>query len=235
VLVKKDTDLSSMRASRRYFEDLCVGAKDLLDREYGRIPIDEHPDYKQAFDACARLVAGGTARQGVRPWQFWRTIHLRPFVNSREILVGPRPFEDQGRALMVAAGFRLLGGVAPFLTMWIAVPFFLFVMWWTAWELTRAGRTVAAAAFLLLLAICPYVADIVSFTHSGVSFYLVSLVSIVAVASYAVWSERVTAGGLAARSAVAGVLLGISVLCRAGSLALLPGLALAVLLGARRL
>ena len=235
VLLKKDTDLSEMRASRRYFEDTCVGVKNLLDGEYGLLPTAESPNYQKAFDACARLLAGGASRQEVRPWQFWRTIHLRPFVNSRETLVGPRPFEDPGRAILVATGFRVLGGVSPFLTLWIAVPFFLIVLWWTAWELSRAGRAVAAAVFLFLLALSPFVVDIVTFTHSGVSFYLVSMIAIVAMSSYAVFSERVTAGGVVARAAVAGAFLGISVWCRSSSMALLAGLVLALLLGARRL
>ncbi len=179
-LLKRETDLSDLRTSRRYWEDVCVAAKEFLDHKYAPEPgVLPSARFEEAFGVCQRLVAGGAARQEVRPWQFWRTIHLRPFIWFREHLVGGREFEDPGRAAVLGLLFRLRGGISPFLLLWLGVLALVPVMWWTAWEFTRAGLPVAAL--------------------------------------------------------LAGVVLGVGALCRAGALALAPGVLLAVGLGGRRL
>jgi hypothetical protein len=109
------------------------------------------------------------------------------------------------------------------------------VLWWAAWEFSRAGVAVAGAAFLLLLALSPFLVDNLTLTHSGVGFHLISIVAIATLAVYAVFSPRVTARGLIARAAAAGVVLGVSAFCRTGSFALLPGFVLAAVLGVRRI
>lgn len=231
------TPLADLRAPRRYWEDVCVAVKEFVDGRYTpeSAPPPAARSFEEGFALCQELVTGGAARQEIRPGQFWRTIHLRPFIWFREHLVGGRPFEDPGRAVVLAAGFRVLGGISPFLLIWLGVLAAVPVFFWIAWELARAGRSLAAGVFLLLLAGSPFFVDCLTLTHSGMGFYLVALLALAALASHAALSERVTASGLLVRALAAGVVFGVCVFCRSGTLALLPGFLAALAVAGGRL
>ena len=166
------------------------------------------------------------------PWKFWRTMPVRPLLKGRRLM--PREIDDPGRAGLLTAGFRLLRGVSPFLPLWLGAFVAAPVLAWTAAELARAGRTAAGIAFTLLVACSPYVVDSLSLPYSAVGFYVIALVAIVPLATYAVSSE-VRAAELAARALAAGAVFALCVLCRSGSLFLLPGYVLALAAGAWRL
>jgi hypothetical protein len=70
--------------------------------------------------------------------------------------------------------------------------------------------------------------------YSAVGFHVVALVAMVPLAVYGTMG-RVTWSGLLRRGALAAVIFGVCALCRSSCLSLLPGYALALAVGARRL
>jgi len=225
-------DLSTLPAPRRYWEDLAVAATRYLDGdgEAERVSINS-ADGAELRLGFQRFLTRSAAEQGAPPWRFWRTIQVRPLLKGRRLM--PRDIDDPGRAGLLTAGFRLLRGVSPFLPLWVGALVAAPVLAWTGWELARAGRTAAGLAFTLLLACSPYVIDSLSLPYSAVGFYVIALVAIVPLATYAV-SAEVRDAGLAARALAAGLVFALCVLCRSGSLFLLPGYVLALAAGAGR-
>jgi hypothetical protein len=228
-----DADLSNLPASRRYWEDLAVAATRYLDGggEAARVSINS-ADGAELRLGFQRYLTRSVAEEGAPPWKFWRTIQVRPLLKGRQLV--PREIDDPGRAGLLTAGFRLLRGVSPFLPLWLGALVIAPVLAWAGRELARAGRTAAGIAFTLLVACSPYVVDSLWLPYSAVGFYVIALVTIVPVATYAVSSD-VRAAGLAARALAAGAVFALCVLCRSGSLFLLPGYVLALAAGAWRL
>ena len=226
-------DLSNLPAPRRYWEDVAVAATRYLDGggEAAKVSINS-ADGAELRLGFQRYLTRSAAEAGVPPWKFWRTIPVRPLLKGRRLM--PREIDDPGRAGLLTAGFRLLRGVAPFLPLWLGALVAVPVLAWAAAELARAGRTVAGISFTLLAACSPYVVDSLSLPYSAVGFYLIALVAILPLATYAVSSD-VRATGLAARALAAGAVFALCVLCRSGSLFLLPGFVVALAAGAWRL
>jgi hypothetical protein len=227
-------DLSSLPAPRRYWEDLAVAASRVVG---GGEPRAEPVSINSADGAELRLgfqrsLTRAAAEEGIRPWQFWRTLAVRPLLKGRLLL--PREIDDPGRAGLLTAGFRLLGGIAPFLPLWLGALAAAPVVAWAGWELSRAGRTAAGVVFTLLLACSPYVIDALALPYSAVGFYLIALVAIVPLAAHAVLAE-VRPAGLVVRAVSAGVVFALCVLCRSGSIFLLSGYALTLAAGAWRI
>ena len=226
-------DLANLPAPRRYWEDLAVAATRYLEGDGDAVKISiNSADGAELRLGFQRYLTRSAAEQGVPPWRFWRTIPVRPLLKGRRVM--PREIDDPGRAGLLTAGFRLLRGVSPFLPLWLGALVAAPVLAWAAGELARAGRTAAGIVFTLLVACSPYVADSLSLPYSAVGFYVIALVAIVPLAGYAVSSE-VRAAGLAARALAAGAVFALCVLCRSGSLFLLPGYVLALAAGAWRL
>ena len=228
-----DADLSNLPASRRYWEDLAVAATGYLDGggEAARVSINS-ADGAELRLGFQRYLTRSVAEEGALPWKFWRTIQVRPLLKGRQLV--PREIDDPGRAGLLTAGFRLLRGVSPFLPLWLGALVIAPVLAWAGRELARAGRTASGIAFTLLVACSPYVVDSLWLPYSAVGFYVIALVTIVPVATYAVSSD-LRAAGLAARALAAGAVFALCVLCRSGSLFLLPGYVLALAAGAWRL
>jgi hypothetical protein len=228
-------DLSSLPAPRRYWEDLAVAASRVFIE--GGEPRTDPVSINSADGAELRLgfqrsLTRAAAEEGVRPWQFWRTVAVRPLLKGRLLL--PREIDDPGRAGLLATAFRLLGGIAPFLPLWVGALAAAPVVAWAGWELSRAGRTAAGVVFTLLLACSPYVIDALALPYSAVGFYLIALVAIVPLAAHSVFA-KVRPAGLVVRALAAGAVFALCVLCRSGSIFLLPGYALALAAGAWRL
>jgi hypothetical protein len=227
------TDLSSLPAPRRYWEDLAVAATRFLDAdgEAEKVSLNS-ADGAEVRLGFQRFLTRAAAEEAVPPWQFWRTIQVRPLLKGRRLM--PREIDDSGRAGLLAAGFRLLRGVSPFLPLWLGVLAAAPVVVWAGAELSRAGRTAAGLVFTLLLACSPYVVDALALPYSAVGFYVIAIVALVPLAAYAV-SVSTTAAGLAARALAAGAVFALCTLCRSGTLFLLPGYVVALAAGAWRL
>jgi hypothetical protein len=219
-------DLSALPGPRRYWEDLTVAATRWLDGDgrAERVSINsaEGAELRVGFQ---RWLARTAAAEGVAVWEFWRTVAVRPALRGRRLL--PRDSDDPGRAALLTAGFRLLHGVSPFLPLWIGALVAAPLLPWIVWELARAGRPVAGVLFPLLLACSPFVVEVLSLPYSAVGFYLVGLLVLVPLATYA-FSGAVRLKGLIARTLLAGVVFAVCVLARGGTLLILPGFILAL-------
>jgi hypothetical protein len=228
-----EADLSSLPAPRRYWEDLAVAASRLASAEPRADPVSiNSADGAELRLGFQRSLTRAAEEEGVRPWQFWRTLAVRPLLKGRLLL--QREIDDPGRAGLLTAGFRLLGGVAPFLPLWVGALAAAPVVAWAGAEMARAGFAVAGVAFTLLLACSPFVVDALSLPYSAVGFYLIALIAVVPLAAYAI-SDHVGAAGLVVRAAAAGAIFALCMLCRSGTLFLLPGYALALGVAAWRL
>jgi hypothetical protein len=198
--------------------------------EADRFPIDspEGAGIRQAF---ARYVVREADREGLRPWEFWRTIRVKPLLLWARL--DPRVGDDPGRQRLLVMGFRLLGSLAPLLPLWLGSLFALPLLVWTSFELARAGFTPAALAFPLLFGSSPFVIEVLSLPYSAVGFYLLALLSLTPLALYVLGARR-SLRGLAVRVSLAGIFFALCVLCRAGSVLVGPAFALAILIAVRR-
>jgi hypothetical protein len=91
---------------------------------------------------------------------------------------------DPGRALLLGLAFRALGGVSPFLVLWLGALACVPLILWAAWEVTDAGAGTPGLAFLALVSSSPYVIDTLSLGRSAVGFYLAGLLALVPIAAY---------------------------------------------------
>src|SRR5947209_2613792 len=98
-------------------------------------PTTISPCISVALDRCQ------TQQRGLRPWQFWRTVPTLPGESPGLLL--PRNHDDVGRASLSAIAFRLVGGVAPFMPLWLAFFACVPVLGWLGYELSRAGYSSA--------------------------------------------------------------------------------------------
>lgn len=187
----------------------------------------DRPDFLAFRDALLRELR----RARIRPQQFWRTIDDAVFSDNERLLA--RRWDDPGRALLLALGFGALGGVAPFLLNWLAVLAALPVLALLGYELAVAGRAVAGAALLALVASSAFVVDVLMLGYSATGFSVLALLLVASVAVYACWG-RPTPGGLLARSLLGGILFGWLAAARSGSLLAVGGLWVAVALAAWR-
>src|SRR5437667_5988527 len=125
---------------RRYGEDMSVATTGYLERRQPSgapaVELSSLEAQRYGLDLQASML--NTERQvGLRPWQFWRTLPGDPPARPGPVVF--RSNDDVGRAELTELGFRLLGGVAPFLPLWLAALLCLPVLGWVAWELARAG------------------------------------------------------------------------------------------------
>jgi hypothetical protein len=221
------------RHTRRYWEEVTVATSQYLnagrDARHASLASNEggalYKDYKRYMPRAA-------SETGLRPWQFWRTIKVKPFLKRERL--EQRPYDDPGRMLLMRLGFHLLGGVAPYLGVWLGVLFGGPVLVWIACELCAAGRAVAGVVLPLLLATSGFFVEVLALAYSSVGFYVIALGLLVAFAAYALLAPLPTRRGLLLRGLGAGVSFALCALCRSGTLLLAPGFLLAAAWGATR-
>jgi hypothetical protein len=225
-----NVEIDRLHAPRRYWEDITVASSWLAQgrpgaqaRDIGSAPARR--------DALQERLEQAVERNAIRPWQFWRTVPVAP--RQRSGGIEGRSSDDTGRALLLFAGFRLLGGVAPWLPLWVGPLVFLPVLLWLCLELGAARRPVAAAWFALSCAATPYVLGSLSLPYSAVGFYLTALVGLAALSTY-VHLGRLELRGLFWRSALAGAVFALCVLCRSSTFLMAPAYGLTVAWGAVR-
>ena len=228
-------DLENRRATRRYWEDLSIAAAAYLNRgepKVESVSIAEIAGQSLRGD-YQRYVTRMALADPIQPWQFWRTVPLKPYL-KRERIHG-RPSDDTGRSRLLFLGFWLVGGVAPFLPLWIgalvALPFLL----WTAIELSLAGRRTAALVFGLVFASSPYAVDMLALPYSAAGFYLLGLVGVTPLSTYAVFGPGRSMLVFLLRVLLAGTAFALCTLCRGGAVLFLPGFLLAITFAVFRL
>ncbi len=145
----------------RGWDDIAIAAAHHVSGDYAVACYEianrnrrDRPDFQAFRDALLRELR----RARIRPQQFWRTIDGAAFADGERVLA--RRWDDPGRALLLALGFQALGGVAPFLLSWLGVLAALPVLAWLGGELACAGRVVAGAALLVLVAASACVVDV---------------------------------------------------------------------------
>ncbi|HEU0105084.1 MAG TPA: hypothetical protein VFT38_02875 [Vicinamibacteria bacterium] len=184
------------------------------------------------FSAFKDSLLAEIAEKDLRPIRFWKTFSPDAVAPDGRWLVASR-FDDTGRALFLGMTFRALRGAAPFLLFWLGVLAALPVVAWIAWEFAAAGRGLTGVIFLAATCCSAFVLDVLALGYSAAAFHLVGLLVLVALATYAVLGQP-TVRGLLLRAAASGVALGICALCRGTVPFLLPGFALALVVGDSR-
>jgi hypothetical protein len=219
---------------RRLWDDLSIAISAHLDRVRPNRMLVEDDDAAQATVLVYRRLLIEKIEQGnVRPWQFWRRVSSKPFIREGLTAI-VHEADDAGRARLLALGFGVLGGIAPFLILWLALLVLLPVVWWTAFEFEVSGHGIAVGIFLMLVGCSPFVVDTLALSRAPIGFYLVAVLLLVPFAGYAILGHGVSRLGLFVRTLAAGALFGVCAACRSGSLLLAGGFLLALLLAVRR-
>jgi len=225
---RAEDDLAELRLSRRYWEDMVVAISRYLNRVYppAREPI-ALTSWEGTLDKekYRRFAIRNTENRDIRPWEVWETIPPRRFGRMRPIFL--RYHDDVGRSRLLETGFRALGGISPFLGLWLGALLCLPALAWLCFELGRAGHGIAAAVFSLALGSSAFVVDLLGLPYSAVSLHPVGLV---VVAAFAAWAflGRPGRAGLVLRAAAAGVGMAVGIIARSGIVTQLGGLGIAV-------
>ncbi|HUG55076.1 MAG TPA: hypothetical protein VMR21_15825 [Vicinamibacteria bacterium] len=221
----------------RFWQDVHIAEALYL---FGEFPVSANGTVRWRDAAGAPRVAERhphfertTAETPIPPTQFWRVVRENRFRRPAQRGLVDR-YDDSGRPLLIALGFRLLGGISPFLFFWLGPLLAVPVLFWAGGELWRAGHARTGVVLMLLIGSWPFLAEALALSYSTAGFQVLALLIAVPLASYAALSPRPRPAGLLLRSAVAGTLLAACVLARGGALLTVAAPALAVGLGAWR-
>jgi hypothetical protein len=218
-------------ASWRFWDDMYVSVSRYLDWRYGpkRRPGDPDEDVAAVKD----MLVWKSSEAGIRPSEFWRTIRDAPFLRVQRKTWIP-PLEDPGRPILLAAAFTLLGGVAPYLLIWLGTLASIPALLWILWEARESRAALAGSLFVASCVSSPFVVESLSLPHSAVAFYLLAAFIMVAFGLYAFLGEGGSRRGFLLRSLIASVGFAVCCICRAGALLMAPVFGLALLEAARR-
>jgi hypothetical protein len=218
-------------ASWRFWDDMYVAVSRYLDWKYGEQLPAGNPDEDVA--AVKDMLVWKSGEAGIRPSEFWRTIRDAPFQRVHRQTWIP-PLEDPGRPILVAAAFTLLGGVAPYLLIWIGTLMSIPALVWILWEGRASGAARVASLFVASCLFSPFVIESLSLPHSAVGFYLVTVFLLVAFGLYAFLGDGGSPRGLVARALAASLGFALCCICRAGALLMAPAFGVALLVAVRR-
>ncbi len=217
--------IQNLPSSWRFWDDMTLGIARYVDATSPG-PAMERPSgglmplvriYRELVEEKARTFEIG-------PHEFWRTVNDQKFRTRREPFAAP-PFEDPGRSLLLGHGFRLIGGVAPYLLSWIGALAFVPVLAWLTYEMVSAGFGTAGFTFVSLLAFSPYFYECLSLSHSAIAFYLGALVALVAFAVAALLrlpGSHFPWRSLVWRAALLSAVLIVALWCRSGTVFFVP-------------
>jgi hypothetical protein len=228
------TDIAEMDVWRRLWDDLALALSAWVDAAYGPAPERVVAVGEDAAAFAQRRIVERIERDGLRPAQPLATLRPRPFVQDR-IKLAAKPYDDKGRAVLLALAFRARGGIAPFLILWLGWLAVAPLLAWIAAELWFAGLRRTAVVFPVLLALSPFFVETLALARYAVGFYLVAVLAPIPLAVYGQCHPAPRLRGLVLRGAAAALLLGVCVYCRSSAALVLPGFVLATWLGVRRL
>jgi hypothetical protein len=226
--------LTELRYPQRYWEDVAIATSHYLNR--GRPEVEEATTGSSPGAtlrvAYQRHLTRGVEEHGIRSWQFWRVVPLRPFLRRERIRA--RPYDDAGRSTLMALGFRGLGGVSPYLGLWLGAVGALPLLLWLACELAASGRPVAAVLLPSALASSAFLVELLALPYSAAGFYALAVIALGALAVHALLVPPGSPRRLALRVLLAGGCFAVCLACRASTRGLLPAFLLAVVLAAVR-
>jgi len=232
-MLRAGWDLDRLGTSRRYWEDLTVAYSLYETRDWGPTPSVPIGDAMagRINDRLHELVPRAAQRAQLLPWQFWRTVEFRGFRNLAPFEL--RFSDDTGRARLSALGFRMLGGIAPYLPLWLPFLAFAPLAFWIMCESLRGGVALAGGLFLLLLSSSAYFLEALTLPYSAVGFHLVAALGIVPLSFFA-FGPAPTRRGLWLRVLAAAALVHLSTWARSSSIIFLPFAAALLLLALYR-
>jgi hypothetical protein len=170
--------------------------------------------------------------RSLKAWEFWKTVPFRLKPSLRHLgRPIPSALEDHGRAAILGSAFGVLGGVAPFLLLWLAPLLAVPLLVWCGLQLSEAGLTLAGIVFPFLVASSAFSLGTLFMTHSAEGFYLLGLILLVPFSVLFASVKDIRA--LALASGIGGLLFAVCVLCRSGALLEIPAFLLALGLAAR--
>ena len=227
------SDLTKPNLPRRFWEDLTVATVNYqrgTDSVYCGRAWDP---WSERIAAELKATLPETAqRLDLRSWQFWRTLPCRDFADAGPMRL--RDSDDPGRAWLTARGFRLLGGVAFYLPLWLAVFTALPLFVWLSVECRLAGCSWVAGVTLGCFVLSTYAAELLTLPYSAVGFHLLGLLLVITLAVSSLLHPRPTWSGLTLRWLLAGVFFAVCTLCRGTGHSFLPALTLLALATAAR-
>src|SRR5207249_980533 len=115
----------------RYWEEMDIATLWYVD---GVFPFASYEVGAGFFTRAARAqpfreaVAEAASRAGIKPWQFWRTVPGEPFRGQDRYPV--KQADDRGRIAALVLGFRILGGIAPYLLFWLGPLLVVPLLFW---------------------------------------------------------------------------------------------------------
>jgi hypothetical protein len=222
---------------KRFWEDQALAVGAVLTGEF---PVAYRPFVKERDPGGVRyteprgLLASRSRERGIRPWEFWRTVPAEAFGRPHPPKVFRR-FDDAGRALSLAVGFKLLGGVAPYLIFWLGWLLAAPLMIWVGFEFAHAGHSGAGLVFAAVVGLSPFVAGVLALPYAGIGFYVLGILILVALSLYASLATKPTARGFWLRMALGGLAFAACSLGRSSCLLLLPAMFAAIVAASRRL
>jgi len=231
----RHADLWSLESAWRFWDDTAIAIGRYLDWSdtERQSPSQNDGGLKETSALYRHLVKRGAVEAAIHPCEFWKTIPPGPFRHHRQPYSVPA-LEDPGRAILLATGYVALGGISPYLPIWLGPLACVLVLLWISWELFDAGHATAACVFLLALVCSPYLVDSLILPHSAVGFYLVACLALVALAAYAVLGCSESLLLLLVRVVIAASVFAVCAVCRSSTLFLAPGFVVALTLASAR-
>jgi hypothetical protein len=217
--------ISSLPSPRRFWDDLTLGIARYVDATSpGPAMENTTSDLAPLIDVYRTLVEEKVRTFEVEPHQFWKTVNDQKFRTLRAAYAQPA-FEDSGRSRLLSLCFRAMGGVAPYLLLWLGALCFVPVLGWMFFELVRAGLGAAALALGALVVLSPFFVESLTLPHSAIAFYLGGVVAVgaFAVATFIpAQGRRPGWGSLAPRAMLLSFILVVAIWCRSSSVLIVP-------------
>jgi hypothetical protein len=219
---RPDARLEDLKASRRYWEDVTIAVSGYFYRKQPEVPAvnvgeGPAPDIRHHY---RRYLLRMVEAERVQPWQFWRTVPLKPALKKERVV--PRDFDDPGRPALLTFAFRLMDGPAPYLGLWLCTLLAFPVLVWMSRELWAAGWPVSGTILPATLACSAFVVDILTLPYSALGFYLLAALLLLCFACFATLAPRSSVPGLALRLALVGSGFALCVLGRIATMTMLP-------------
>ncbi len=222
-------NLDAIGTSRRYWEDMTVAFSLYETKDWGPAPSVSIDDAmaSRIYRRLRQLVPPAAARSDLRPWEFWRTVEFRDFRNIAPFEL--RHSDDTGRSYLSFLGFRAVGGIAPYLPLWLPFLAFVPLVFWMMVEFLRAREGAAGAVFLVLASSSAYLLEALTLPYSAAGFHFLAALVIVPLALFA-FGPPPTARGVWLRVGLTAIALHVAAWCRSSSMISMPAAALLLLI-----
>lgn len=213
-LLALNTAKTSPKTDPRTWKDMQMAIGYYL---YGQFPVFS-TEWKKP-------IREGLSKESVKN-RFWKTISSTPFLNGSVGFLDY--FHDVGRAYVLGWGFKLLKGISPYLLFWLGFILAIPVFFWLGYEFCGAEERVSGAIFLFLLGISSFFSEALTLSYSTAGFYIIGVLILTAFSLSSISGSAVSPQGLLARLALGGTLFGVCLLCRSGTVFILPGFVIAI-------